>query len=699
MGSLRAGRRRLKAPSPIAGERLRDSGTVSNLSADDHFRTFRVSRDDQGALKGILTTEQPVDMIDWHRGELVPEVLVAGGMRIRGGADQVPLLDSHDSGSTESVLGSVRGIATANDADRSRFPFVEGGLKFASDERSQVAKKKVDEGHVTDLSVGYRTDEGKTLRAEEGETVEHDGVKYAGPVMVRTEWTLNETSLVPIGADTEAKVRGFKNFEEAIRGLKRTPAQGEKISESEDGRSNGGDPVLPDESAGRAETEPLDEKTTETATGEPGARTSTIVFDMEEKDIKISEQDVEKAVEARLQAEQDRVATILELGEKVGDGEWARGLIRDGVTVEEARQKLIEEHWNAKPIAITDQPAELGLSKKEKRGYSMLRGIKAQMEGKRVEGLEGEASRALAEQCGREPRGFFVPTNDLDIDTSAARQQRDLLAISGNVGDDLVETTVHGDRYIELLRARTLVRSLGAQVLSGLQGDVLIPAASAAATAAWVAENSAISESGLTTTQKTASPKELGVYSEYSKKLLAQSEVGVEALIRDDMMKVISIAEDDAYLEGASGGNNPTGIFNTSGVATSSVASAGSPTHAEIVEFETDVAGANALGGNLAYVTTPAVVGNMKTTRRDSGSGIFLIEDGITNGYPVYATTSLTANRIIFGNFADTLICEWGGLDVTVDPLSKNEQRLVRIVAFKMCDFIVRHAASFSVSA
>jgi HK97 family phage major capsid protein len=193
----------------------------------------------------------------------------------------------------------------------------------------------------------------------------------------------------------------------------------------------------------------------------------------------------------------------------------------------------------------------------------------------------------------------------------------------------------------------------------------------------------------------TMTPKTVGVHTDVTRQLMLQSSLDVENLIRDDLAKSMAIAIDDGALEGSGSSGNPTGITNTSGINTVSLSSAAAPTFAEMVSIETAVAVDNALVGDLAYIINPTNFGTLKTTAKDSGSGLFVAENGQVNGYPVVVSNQLTANNYVFGNFNDLLIGFFGGLDITVDPFTNSTSGTVRIVALQSVDVAVRHAVSF----
>ena len=90
-----------------------------------------------------------------------------------------------------------------------------------------------------------------------------------------------------------------------------------------------------------------------------------------------------------------------------------------------------------------------------------------------MDGLEGEASRAVGKLLGRPSPGFYIP-NEI---VSGLRQYRDLNKGTGTLGGYTVQTDVLEKSFIELLRNVTVCFELGARRLGGLVGDVAIPAA------------------------------------------------------------------------------------------------------------------------------------------------------------------------------------------------------------------------------
>jgi len=379
---------------------------------------------------------------------------------------------------------------------------------------------------------------------------------------------------------------------------------------------------------------------------------------------------------------------IMDLAVRHNRRDLADKAIQDGNSVEEFRGILLDQIATDKPL----ETPEIGMTKKEVRQFSIMKAINAlanptDRQAQREAEFEFECSEEASKHYGRTAQGIMLPP-----EVMSNWNTRDL-----NASDDagLVGQDFRPESFIDALRNASAVMPLATN-LNGLQGDVKIPKKTSAASAAFIsAEGGASGESEMVIGSVTMSPKTVGVHTDVTRQLMLQSSLDVENLIRDDLAKSMAIAIDDGALEGSGSSGNPTGITNTSGINTVSLSSAAAPTFAEMVSIETAVAVDNALVGDLAYIINPTNYGTLKTTAKDSGSGLFVAENNMVNGYPVVISNQLTANNYVFGNFNDLLIGFFGGLDITVDPYSNSTSGTVRIVALQSVDVAVRHAVSF----
>lgn len=357
--------------------------------------------------------------------------------------------------------------------------------------------------------------------------------------------------------------------------------------------------------------------------------------------------------------------------------------------------------------------AEIGMSTRDAQRYSIVRAIRAMtahLTGSRnalqEAAFELEASAAVAKRVGREPKGFFVP---LEVQRQAI-EQRDLVTSTNTAGGYTVATDLLAQSFIELLRNRLVVQAAGATVLSDLQGNVAIPRQTGGATAYWVAENATVTESQQAFDQVTLTPKTVGAFTDYSRRLLAQSSIDVEAFVRSDLATVLALAIDRAALHGTGASNQPLGIASTTGIGSVAGGTNGAaPTFAHIVSLETEVAIDNADLGALAYITNARVRGRLKTTEKAINTAQFVWSDGPTplNGYPAFVSNQVrndldkgtsvgVCSAIFFGNWRDLLIGMWGTLDILVDPYTGSTAGTTRVVAMQDVDIAVRHPESFA---
>lgn len=352
--------------------------------------------------------------------------------------------------------------------------------------------------------------------------------------------------------------------------------------------------------------------------------------------------------------------------------------------------------------------AFIGMDTKEIRRYSLTRAMHAMASGNwRDAQLERECSDAVARQLGFDPQGIFVPY-DWQIGSA---ELRDLSKGTAGAGGYLVGTDLKAGDFITLLRNQAMVMQAGATMLDGLVGDIAIPRLTGGGTAYWVAEAGAPTESQQTVDQVAMSPKTLGAYTDYSRKLVKQASLSVENFVKADLSTIVALEIDRGSLHGTGSSNQPTGIAATAGIGSVAGGTNGlAPAWSHIVSLETEVAVDNAAVGKLAYMTNPKVRGKMKQTSKVASTDSIMLwseNDSPVNGYKAHVTSQVSSaltkgsssgvcSAIFFGNWADLIVGLWGGLDLLVDPYTASTSGTTRIVALQDVDVAVRHPESFA---
>ena len=366
--------------------------------------------------------------------------------------------------------------------------------------------------------------------------------------------------------------------------------------------------------------------------------------------------------------------------------------VRSGKNWDQIADDLIKIRAENSKSASThlDMPA------REVARYSMWRAMNAVLSGDwRHAGLELEASQEIAKRTSRMHgnKGFFVP-----LDVQQRPQQRDLTVASASGGGYLVGT--QNMSFVDVLRNRSVAMRMGATPMPGLTGNVTIPKQTAGATAYWLStESTAITESNLTFGQLALSPKTVGAYVEVSRLLMLQSSPAAESIVTADLAAQVALAADLAVLHGSGASGQPTGITATASIGSVTGTSLG---YAGMVEFQTDVAANNVMPVRPGYVTTPAVAGLLKARQRFSSTDTPIwqgnIWDGNFEGTPAMSSNQVNSATMIFGDWSQVVIGEWGVLEVSLNEQANFPMGVVGFRAFYTMDVGVRYAGAFSVA-
>jgi len=318
--------------------------------------------------------------------------------------------------------------------------------------------------------------------------------------------------------------------------------------------------------------------------------------------------------------------------------------------------------------------------------------------------LELEISRECARRLELPPRGIFIPTG-LQFGQRA-------LSTAAGAGGQTVFTAAGS--LIGLLRDALQVVRLGAQIITGLVGPVLFPKQLTAGTLTWVSETpgSDVADSDLTTGSVSLSPKTAQASTAFSRQLLQQASLSVEELVRRDLVAISAQGIDKAAIQGT-GTLQPLGILGTAGVGLVEIGdNGGYPTLGHLFDLEAKTFIANVRGDSYGLLTTPGVRSYLRKTLKIAGSSypIFIWDEStpdecvgyralVSNSVPCTLTkgTSSDCHAIIFGDWSELMIGEWGVIDLIIDPYRLKKQGVIEVTSFVMVDVALRHPEAFAV--
>lgn len=653
----------------------REAGSkpLPDFNRDSLVRTMEVRSTDTAARTVELAFSSEIEVERWYGIEILDHDPASVRLdRLRDGG---ALLVDHDWTDQVGVVESV-----SIDADRRGRAVVRFGRSARADE---IFNDIVD-GIRKHVSVGYRV-----LAAKLTETRDEWQDVYR-----ITDWEPYEISIVSVPADNSVGVgRALDTPHEEQRAEKPNTSQSTKPV-SEDSRM---EKILRDAS-GNLVRALVDEK-----------GNITQVLEVLERAGEAEQQ----ALRRGQQAEQGRVRSITEMGEKYNARDLALKAIGDGTSAEEFQRSLLDhlnkpkdpaqpaERSGSKPLS--EMPSSvIGMDEKDIRRYSIFNVVRAlanpnDAAAQRAAAFEIECSNMAQKQYGRSAKGILIPDDVLRAFNAGGAPNT---PTGAQTGSNLVGTDFMAGSFIDLLRPRTTIMRL-ARTMGGLVGNVEIPKQTGGATAYWIGEGDDATETTPTIGQLGLSPKTVAAYTDITRRLLMQSTPDAEAIVRGDLVAAIAQAIDYAGYYGTGTSNQPLGLANYTGINAVDFAGA-NPTYAELVQMETEIAADNADVNSMAYVLNARGRGAAKTTPKFasgasvSDAGVIWEPGNTLNGYRAEVTNQVQDGDVFFGNFADLIVGMWGGLDMTVDPYSLSKSGGLRIVVFQDVDFAVRRVESFT---
>jgi HK97 family phage major capsid protein len=407
----------------------------------------------------------------------------------------------------------------------------------------------------------------------------------------------------------------------------------------------------------------------------------------------------EKALEVSLNKEIDAL-----------DGEIEQ-LERIEANKKKFAENKIETESRVLPGAPQDDVSEVKEMNKISRKYSFAKAFKNVIDRKNHDGVEKElyeeSQRELAE--AGENLGL---TGNISIPSKFIKVGRRKLLDVATEGTDSVFSEYAG--LIPILNPIPKVTTLGIKVMNGLKGNPKMVRETGDVAFAWETENADVNETTPTLDSISMDPKRVGGYVDVSVQFLKQNVFIVEPWLRGLIQRRYELTVDDAVIDGAGSGNEPTGIFNYSGVNVLSLGSgtANGMTYAALLSMIRDVKTAKSREGSAGWLTNAYGAFALYNTPRQS-SGVegnfilnpdsptligrkFVTSENVSSAFSEGAQSDLVG--IIYSdNWGSAILGTWGGLDILFDPYTQALGGKVRFVCNAYMDVEIEHAAEFSI--
>lgn len=234
-------------------------------------------------------------------------------------------------------------------------------------------------------------------------------------------------------------------------------------------------------------------------------------------------------------------------------------------------------------------------------------------------------------------------------------------------GGFLVEKTYSRD-FVDLLRPNVVVRKMGARTVPMRSGNLTMRKKTASSQAAYVGERLPIPSTNPTIGEMSMSAKKLAALVPITNELIRHADIGVDALVRDDLTEAVALKEDQQFLRGAGSATSPKGLSALMAAANKIAASAANTLASvtnDLGKLRLAVLNANVPMTKCGYIMSPRTMMFLEGLRDGNGNKAYPeIAEGKLGIYPIGVTTSVPDNlgvggdesEIYFGDFAQFLI-------------------------------------------
>lgn len=252
------------------------------------------------------------------------------------------------------------------------------------------------------------------------------------------------------------------------------------------------------------------------------------------------------------------------------------------------------------------------------------------------------------------------------------------ISTSQSSGGALIPQNLHNE-VIELLRARSVVRKLGARSIPLPNGNLGMPRMAGGATAYYTGENENIKSSDAKFGDIKLSAKKLTALVPISNQLIGYAGFNIEQLVLADILAAISVREDKAFLRDDGSNNTPKGLRSTAYDNQRTVEWTGSSVDLNAIDTYLDslilkLMESNSLMIKCGWAISPRTYMKLFGLRDGNGNKVYPeMSNGLLKGYPIEHTTTIPSNlgddanesEIYFADFNDVVIGE--NSDMKVD--------------------------------
>jgi len=361
--------------------------------------------------------------------------------------------------------------------------------------------------------------------------------------------------------------------------------------------------------------------------------------------------------------------------------------------------------------SVQNKKSNDGLTAEERElgSFSMTKFFNSINRNEPITGFE----REVLDEGVTEARSLGASSNGHYINLKAlnAIQKRAMSAGSSSAGGNFVQTDKMG--FFDVLRANRVLDKVGAEWEMGMVPNVDYTGFSTGWTFADAAENGTAADADAVTVNRSISPKRIAGKILLSNQLMIQDPT-MDAKLLQSLQNALYPYVEGKVLTGSGSSNAMTGITSNATAATLALGiNGGAPSLTYIQNVRKTLLNGNVDASKIFWLINPNTEALLMSTPVDTGSGAMLIPygsyfngvNGFINGIPYLVTSNLpnnltkgtasgTCSAVIAGDFSNLKVCQWGGLDIVIDPYTAAAEGQTRIICNTYWDTTIKRSGT-----
>lgn len=289
---------------------------------------------------------------------------------------------------------------------------------------------------------------------------------------------------------------------------------------------------------------------------------------------------------------------------------------------------------------------------KMNKEFKLIRAINQMANGKTLD----EVTAAVSEAGRNEMRNAGLTAEGGLVLPSETRSISVTDSVGATVGVDVAD-------ILAPLRDNLVLAKAGAKFMTGLKNDLKLPSL-VGSEAKWASEvGNVANDATAALNGVTLKPKRISVILPVSKQFLIQSSDSAEAILKENIMTAISEKLQKTILSNVtSDATAPKGIF----AATPDSAK----TYAKLCDLEAK-ADAKNIGENRVYIVGNKAKATLRQLQKGTNNTQMVYDRGEVDGTPCYSTTSMPENGVLYGDFSNLYIGQFGATEIIVDNYTR----------------------------